>query len=69
MCLIVFIDVQYWKLLALDVGTYSTEDINSVGPKGQEIKEEIKQDYTRYQYHIFGKNNKVFLGLKYITRL
>ena len=40
-------DVQYWKLLALDVGTYTPEDINSGGPKGNEIKKTIQQDFTR----------------------
>ena len=39
---------QYWKLLALDVGTYSDSDINEGGPKGQAIKELIKEDFTRF---------------------
>ena len=45
---------QYWKLLALDVGTYSDSDINEGGPKGQAIKELIKEDFTRFfaRYYI-----------------
>ena len=41
---------QYWQLLALDVGTYDTDDINAGGAKGAEIKQTIKEDFTRYQY-------------------
>ena len=39
---------QYWQQLALDVGTYSASDINAGGPKGQAIKELIKEDFTRF---------------------
>ena len=39
---------QYWKLLALDVGTYSESDINTGGPSGEAIKELIKEDFTRF---------------------
>ena len=39
---------QYWQLFALDVGTYSEEEINEGGPKGQEIKPEIQQDFAKY---------------------
>eukprot|EP00090_Calanus_glacialis_P004580 TRINITY_DN13435_c1_g1_i1.p1 TRINITY_DN13435_c1_g1~~TRINITY_DN13435_c1_g1_i1.p1 ORF type:complete len:302 (-),score=83.60 TRINITY_DN13435_c1_g1_i1:31-864(-) len=42
---------QYWKLLALDVGTYTPEDINSGGPKGNEIKKTIQQDFTRVEVY------------------
>lgn len=38
---------QYWKLLALDVGSYSSDDINAGGPKGEEIKQQIKEDFAR----------------------
>ena len=38
---------QYWKLLALDVGTYDADDINAGGPEGDQIKQTIKEDFTR----------------------
>ena len=39
---------QYWKLLALDVGTYDANDINAGGPKGEEIQQTIKEDFARF---------------------
>ena len=39
---------QYWKLLALDVGTYSESDINTGGSSEEAIKELIKEDFTRF---------------------
>jgi hypothetical protein len=42
-------------LLALDVGTYTPEDINSGGPKGNEIKKTIQQDFTRCNVNIIQK--------------
>ena len=38
---------QYWKLLTLDVGTYDADDINAGGPEGDQIKQTIKEDFTR----------------------
>ena len=38
---------QYWKLLALDVGTYDADDINAGGPKGDLIQQTIKEDFAR----------------------
>ena len=39
--------LQYWKLLALDVGSYSSSDINAGGKEGEEIKQKIKEDFAR----------------------
>ena len=39
---------QYWKLLALDVGTYDADDINAGGPKGDLIQQTIKEDFARW---------------------
>ena len=39
---------QYWKQLAYDIGTYEEDEVNADGPRGEEIKEEIKNDYTRF---------------------
>ena len=38
---------QYWKLLALDVGTYDADDINAGGPERDQIKQTIKEDFKR----------------------
>ena len=39
---------QYWTQLALGAGIYSAEDIQTPGPKGQEIKQTVKEDFSRF---------------------
>ena len=39
--------LQYWKLLALDLGTYTESDINIGGGQEETIKAAIKEDFTR----------------------
>ena len=43
---------QYWKLLALDVGTYDADNINAGGPLGDLIQQTIKEDFARLLVHI-----------------
>ena len=45
------------------------EDINSIGPKGNEIKQIIKQDYTRWDTLTKQKNLLKVKGPRFTTRL
>ena len=40
--------LKYWQPLAMSIGTYDDNDITAGGTKGLKIRDQIKEDYARF---------------------